>query len=159
MSNNISKLLALACSSAFGTGCLLISVVLVENWRHMEPAAFVDWFSAYGALLGAVLLPIEILGVIFTLIVFIQILKNNHGNSQKIMWLLALISSVGAILLLPIYFAGTNTILIDKTIELSQVAGEVERWGFWNWVRTGLSLAAATMMVIVIAQEPVINQK
>lgn len=159
MSKNISKLLALTCSSAFGTGCLLISVVLVENWRNMEPIAFVNWFSAYGSLLGVVLLPIEILGVIFTLIAFVQILRSNHENLQKMLWFSALIFSIAAILLLPIYFAGTNTILIDKTIALSQVADEVERWGFWNWVRTGLTLAAAAMMIIGMTQESTGVQK
>ncbi|MEM7533942.1 MAG: DUF1772 domain-containing protein [Chloroflexota bacterium] len=153
MNNNISKLLALTFSSAFGTGCLLISVVLVESWRHMEPAAFVDWFSAYGSLMGVVQLPIEALGLLFTLIVFIQVARNNHEATQKVLWFLALIFSIGAILLLPLYFAGTNTILIDKTIDLSQVADEVERWGFWNWVRTGLSFAAAIMMLIGMAKD------
>ncbi len=148
MFNNISKILALTFSSAYSAGLLVTSIVIVDSWSQMEPAASIEWFGIYGIILGAVMAPLGFLAVAFTLVAFILVVKKGDTSSQKVTWLLALVFTVASMVLLPIYFLEANTAFFDKTIELSQVANAVESWGFWNWIRTGLSLAATTAIVI-----------
>jgi hypothetical protein len=145
---NISKLLALTFSSAYSAGHLVTSIVIVDSWSQMEPAASIAWFGVYGVKLGAVMAPFGFLAVAFTLVAFILVVKKGDTSPQKVKWLLALVFTVASMALLPIYFFEANALFFDRTIELSQVADEVERWGFWNWIRTGLSLAATAAILV-----------
>ena len=92
--------------------------------------------------------PLGFSAVAFTLVAFILVVKKGDTSAQKVKWLLALVFTVASMALLPIYFFEANALFFDRTIELSQVADEVERWGFWNWIRTGLSLAATTAILV-----------
>ena len=152
--NYIYKLLALAFSSAFSAGLLVTSVVFVESWRQLEPAASIDWFSIYGLLLGYVMVPMGALALVFTLFAFFSVVRREKQFSQKTVWLFALICTVGMMLLLPIYFGEANTRFFENTIALSEVAEEVERWAFWNWVRTGFSLSATMLIMIGLVRKP-----
>lgn len=131
----------------------MISVVLVDSWRHMEPAALVDWFSIYAPMMGAVQAPTEVLAVALTLAVTIAALKGDGERTQTSLWFFALVLLVGTLILLPVYFVEANTNLIEKTIDLSQVPDEVERWWFWNWIRTGLTLCATALIVVGMAKD------
>lgn len=153
MFNNISKILALTFSSAYSAGLLVTSIVIVDSWRQLEPAASIEWFGIYGIILGAVMAPLGFLAVAFALVAFILVVKKGGTSSQKMTWLFALVFTVASMALLPIYFFEANTLFFDKTIELFQVASEVERWGVWNWFRTGLSLAATIVIVIGMARK------
>ena len=154
MARYLYKLLALVFSSAFSAGLLVTSIVFVNSWRQMEPAASVEWFSIYGLLLGYVMVPMGGLAFVFTLVAFVSVLKEVNRSSLKTIWSLALISTMGMMILLPAYFGEANTRFFENTIELSEVSGEVERWAFWNWVRTGLSLSATMFILVGLARKP-----
>ena len=154
MTNNISKLLALVFSTAFSAGLLVTSIVIVDSWRQLEPAASIDWFATYGLQLGLVMAPMGGLAVIFSLIAFISEIKRGDELFQNIVWLLAVTCTLGTMALLLVYFGEANTRFFEKTIELSQVTEEVGRWAFWNWIRTGLSLAATAIILIGLARKP-----
>ncbi|WP_415400978.1 anthrone oxygenase family protein [Tateyamaria sp. SN3-11] len=153
MITRISKLLALLFSSGFSAGLLVTSIVIVDSWGQMNPAAAVDWFAVYGLTLGFVMAPLGGLAVLFSLVAFVSILIRGKDRAQKIAWLLALACTVGTMALLPIYFGEANTRFFEKTIELPQVAEEIERWASWNWVRTNLALAATVVILIALARE------
>lgn len=153
MINHISKLLALLFSSGFSAGLLVTSIVIVDSWGQMEPSAAIDWFANYGLTLGIVMAPMGGLAMIFALVAFIYALKRGDTRSQKVLWFLAFSSTIGTMALLVIYFGEANTRFFEKTIELSEVAEEVERWGFWNWIRTSLSLAATVFILIGLAKK------
>lgn len=148
MIENILKTLALTFSSAYSAGLLVTSIVIVDSWSRMEPAASIDWFGVHGIILGAVMAPMGFLAVAFTLVAFFLVVRKGDTLSQKVAWLLALIFTIASMAVLPMYFFEANTAFFDKTIELSQVASEVESWGIWNWIRTGLSLGATTAIVV-----------
>jgi hypothetical protein len=154
MTNNVSKLLALVFSTAFSAGLLVTSIVIVDSWRQMEPAASIDWFATYGLLLGLVMAPMGGLAVIFSLIAFVLEIKRGDELFQKVVWLLAVTCTLGTMALLLIYFGEANTRFFEKTIALTEVAEEVENWSFWNWIRTGLSLAATTIILVGLARKP-----
>ncbi len=145
------KALALTFSSAYTSGLLLTSVVLVGSWRQMEPPAVVDWFSNYAAMLGGVQAPIEVLAIVF---IGVAAFERRDVRTESTLLFLAGALLVGTLLLLPVYFVGANTALIEKTIPLSEVAAEIDRWRAWNWFRTTLSLGATILILIAMGRGP-----
>ncbi|MEM7169842.1 MAG: DUF1772 domain-containing protein [Pseudomonadota bacterium] len=144
----VSKLLALVFSSSFSAGLLVTSMVIVDSWGQMEPAAAVDWFATYGRRLGLVMAPMGGLAMIFSLIAFISTVRSKDDSKGKLVWLFASTCAVGTMVLLPLYFVEANTLFFDKTIALTQVPDEVHRWTTWNLVRAGLSIAATALILI-----------
>ena len=149
----LSKLLALVCSSGFSVGLLLTSIVLVESWGAMEPAAAIDWFVEFGLPLGIVMVPFGGLAAVFAVVTLVLCLFSTSTRQQTVSWLVVAVLTVCTMALLPLYFWDANTLFFDGIIQPSDVAVEISRWSFWNWVRTGVSITATALMLSALIRE------
>lgn len=149
----LSKLLALLCSSGFSVGLILTSVVLVESWASLEPVAAIDWFKEFGLPLGIVMVPFGGLAMIFSAVALLSTLLSLRTTGVDWYWLAALVLTAATMALLPIYFWGANTLFFDGAILPSDVPAEIQRWKFWNWVRTVLSALATTSILLALLSE------
>lgn len=133
----LSQTLSVACMSAFAGGCLVVSTVLVPSWRAMDSDRFLEWFGEHGPTLGRTLFPLDIAGTVFTVHAFLGARKG--PAKRRWLWGLASLCSGATVGLLPLYFAGANTRLLNKTIAGSDVTTELAAWSRWQWLRTGLA--------------------
>lgn len=138
----VLKLLALIFSSGFSAGLLVTSFVFVPGWRDMEATKAVDWFSQHGLILGFVMLPMGVLALLFFFAAAIATYRMNGAGFQSYIWTLAFLAAFGSMVLLVTYFAGANVLFFENQIEAGAVYDEIDRWGFWNWVRTVFSVLA-----------------
>lgn len=134
---------ALAATAAFAGGGLLTQLVTVPHWRDMDPAAFLPHFATSGPATGAALFPIEVASVLLLGATAYASIKRRRPG--WIPWALATASMVGTVVLLPIYFAGANFAMLDPAFPAEAVPAELTAWYRWNWVRTGLALAATAL--------------
>ncbi|MGB3762080.1 MAG: DUF1772 domain-containing protein [Ornithinimicrobium sp.] len=131
---------ALVSSAAFTAGCLLTQAVSVPTWRAMEPASFLEHFATAGPATGAVLFPLEIAAVALLGTTTYSVIRLRRGG--RLLWAAATISMGATVALLPVYFAGANSAMLDDSFSATEVARELTRWNAWNWLRTGLAVAA-----------------
>ncbi len=143
---NMSRLkqtLSIVFMSAFTGGCLVVSLVMVPDWRKMEPDAFLDWFSKNGPRLGLTMLPLEAVGSLFAVLAFVDAMRRK--SDSRAIWGLSSICIVATLVLLPVYFAQANARMLNKTIEVSEVGAELESWSNWQWLRTVLAALAVAL--------------
>jgi uncharacterized membrane protein len=114
----------------------------------MDPAAFLPHFATSGPATGAVLFPIEVTAVLtLGATTYASIYRRGPG---RIPWALATASMAGTVALLPIYFARANIAMLDPAFPVQAVPGELTAWYRWNWVRTGLALAATALSCVAL---------
>ena len=135
-----AQIISLAFMGAFAGGCLVAAVVVAPSWRRMDPEAFLDRFPEDGPRLGATLFPLEVFGALFAVLAFVGALR--RGSNGRLPWGLSALCIVATLALLPVYFAGANSRMLDGAIEASEVAAELERWAGWQWLRTALAVLA-----------------
>lgn len=148
-----SRPLALLCSSGFSVGLILTSVVIVESWASMEPAAAIDWFAEFGLPLGFVMVPFGGLALVFSAVALFSTLPGLRKTGVNWYWLAAFVLTACTMLLLPTYFWEANTLFFDRTILPADVPAEVQRWKFWNWIRTILSVFASLAILLALSRE------
>ncbi len=149
----LSKLLALFCSSGFSVGLILTSVVIVESWANMEPTTAINWFAEFGLPLGFVMVPFGGLALVFSTVAMLSTLPGLRKIGVNWYWLTAFILTACTMLLLPIYFWDANTLFFDGTILPADVPAEIQRWKFWNWIRTVLSILASSVILLGLLKE------
>ena len=149
----LSKLLALLCSSGFSVGLILTSVVIVESWASMEPTAAIDWFAEFGLPLGIVMVPFGGLAMMFSAVALLSTLPSLRKTGVNWYWLAAFVLAASTMLLLPVYFWDANTLFFDGTILPADVTSEIQRWKFWNWIRTILSVLASSTILLALLRE------
>lgn len=149
----LSKLLALLCSSGFSVGLILTSVVIVESWASMEPTDAIDWFAEFGLPLGIVMVPFGGLALVFSAVALLSTLPGLRKTGVNWYWVAALFLTACTMLLLPIYFWDANTLFFDRSILPADVPAEVQRWKFWNWIRTILSVFASLAILLALSRE------
>ena len=149
----LSKFLALLCSSGFSVGLILTSVVIVESWASLEPSVAIEWFEEFGLPLGLVMVPFGGLAAVFSAVAFLAPLLGHRKNGMDWFWFTALVLTAATMLLLPLYFWEANTLFFDGVILPEDVSAEIQRWKFWNWVRTILSVLASSIMLLALLRE------
>lgn len=149
----LSKLLALLCSSGFSVGLILTSVVIVESWASLEPAAAIDWFADFGLPLGFVMVPYGGLAVVFSASALVSTLPSLRKTGLDWYWASAFALTAATMVLLPIYFWDANTLFFDGVIMPADVPAEIQRWKFWNWGRTILSILASVAILLALLRE------
>ncbi len=147
----VSRLLALVSAAGFSAGLLLTSVVIVESWADLDPNAAIEWFATFGLPLGIVMLPFGVAATLFSVVGLLTSAGHGVLTLEKKFWLAAIALSASTLLLLPFYFLEANTLFFDATIALSDVPDEIQRWKFWNWVRTFLSALASIAILLALA--------
>ncbi|WP_100269166.1 hypothetical protein [Epibacterium ulvae] len=149
----LSKLVALLCSSGFSVGLILTSVVIVESWASMEPTAAIDWFAEFGLPLGFVMVPFGALALVFSAVALLSTLPSLRKTGVDWYWLAAFMLTACTMLLLPLYFWDANTLFFDGAILPADVPAEVQRWKFWNWMRTIMSVLASFVILLALLRE------
>ena len=137
--------LALATTAGFAAGALVTQTTVVPAWRSMEPTEFQSHFSTRGPALGATLFPIELASVGLLVKATVSAVKDCRPNRWR--WLAAAGCMVGTVLLLPLHFAGANRAMLNEDFPPADVNAELGAWYAWNWLRTGLALAATGLAV------------
>jgi hypothetical protein len=139
---------AFAATAVFAGGGLVTQTVVVPYWRSMDPGAFLDQFGTSGPALGATLFPFEVIATLgLAATTFVAVRNRSLGRAW---WAAATACMVGTLVLLPVYFAGTNLAMLSEDFSAANVPGELAAWNAWNWVRTGLGLAATVLCCIAI---------
>lgn len=140
---------ATATTAAFAGGCLLTQVVTVPHWRDMDPAAFLPHFASAGPATGAVQLPVDVASVLLLgITTYANVKERRPGRTPSA---LAAAGMAGTVILLPVYFARANFALLDPDFPLEDVPAELSSWSRWNWVRTGLAVAATALSCAALA--------
>ena len=106
----------------------------------MDPDKFLDWFGEHGPTLGRTLFPLDVAGTLFAMRAFVGAPKSTSKSRR--LWGLSSLCSGATVMLLPIYFVGANTRLLNKAIAGSEVTTELAAWSRWQWLRTVLALLA-----------------
>ncbi len=132
-----------ATTAAFAVGCVLTQVVTVPMWRRMEPQVFLRAFATTGPATGAVLAPLDIASV--TLLGVATASAARRGAPGRLPLAAATGAMAGTVLLLPAYFARANAAFLRPDFPTDAVAAGLTAWNQWNWVRTGLALAATAL--------------
>lgn len=134
---------AVAVTAAFAAGGVLTQTVIVPMWRAMDPVVFQSAFRTSGPDTGATLFPIELASAVLLASLAYPALRDRAPGRRA--WLGATCCVVATLLLLPIYFVGANLDLLDAALPPAAVPGRLAGWYAWNWLRTGLSIAAAVL--------------
>ena len=133
-----------AATAAFATGCVLTQAVTVPMWRRLEPEVFLRRFRTSGPATGAVLFPVEVasVGLLATAAVAAA---RRHDSRRQTLLAAATAGMAATVLLLPAYFGRANAAFLRSDHPLDTVPAELARWNRWNWLRTGLALAATVL--------------
>ena len=139
---------AVAATAVFAGGGLVTQTVVVPYWRSMDPGAFLGQFGTSGPALGATLFPFEVIATLgLAVITFVAVRRRSAARAW---WAAATACMVGTLVLLPVYFVGANLAMLSEDFAAANVPGELAAWNAWNWVRTGLALAATVLCCIAI---------
>ena len=138
--SKLKQTLSIAFTGAFAGGCLVLALVMVPDWRKMDPDAFLDWFSENGPRVGLTMFPMEAAGTLFAVLAFVDALRRK--SNSRTLWGLSSLCIVATLVLLPVYFIKANVRMINKTIEASEVGAELEAWSNWHRLRTALAVLA-----------------
>jgi len=121
-------------------GLLAEAFILVPYWRKMDPRTFLDLHGSMGPQLFRYFAPLTVVGTmmpIFTLLVRLVSGEAIPG--------LAWLSAILVLAMLAIYFTyfkGANASFASGTVGVKDLAGELNRWANWHWLRTALGLLA-----------------
>ncbi|MCR9141836.1 MAG: hypothetical protein NXI24_06260 [bacterium] len=117
------------------------AVVLVDFWRSMEPAAFVEWYRAYNPMLVAFYKPLQITATVMALALPIVIRLESGRWSPAA--LTTAVLGVAIIALFFIYFKAANAEFLSADPELAaRIPALLESWSAWQWLRTGTGVAS-----------------
>jgi hypothetical protein len=142
----------MAATAAFATGCVLTQAVTVPMWRRLEPEVFLRQFATTGPATGAVLFPVEIASV--TLLGAATASATRRGAPGRRRLAAATGAMAGTVLLLPAHFARANAAFLRPDFPTDDVAGALATWNRWNWIRTGLALAAVVLSAAGASERP-----
>ncbi|KMQ64657.1 hypothetical protein ACM46_10440 [Chryseobacterium angstadtii] len=112
--NQTIKLFLLALQSLFTGGCLVILFVLVPFWQQSNADDFLAWFSKYSSNIAKIMLPLEVIPLLVSILVFY--LSYKQKESTRKWWLLNLLSNIIVLLLFIFYFKPANASLASGTI-------------------------------------------
>jgi hypothetical protein len=132
-----------ASTSAFAVGCVLTQAVTVPMWRRMEPDEFLRRFKTTGPATGAVLFPVEAASVGLLGVATASAARRREPGRLPLA--AATAAMAGTVVLLPAYFARANTAFLRPDFPTDAVATELAAWNRWNWIRTGLAVAATVL--------------
>ncbi|HKD96037.1 MAG TPA: DUF1772 domain-containing protein [Micromonosporaceae bacterium] len=139
---------AVATTALFAGGALVSQTVVVPMWRAMDPAAFLRQFATYGPLTGGTVFPFEVASVVLLGVAGYSATRRRLPS--RLMWVLATACMIGTFVLLPVYFLHANLAMLRSDFPPQHVHSELAAWYRWNWVRTGLGLAAAVLSCVAL---------
>jgi hypothetical protein len=124
------------------------ATVLVGYWRSAPPEEFLAWFRRYEPTLVAFYGTIEVVALIAAfLALFAHAFPKRPGFAETAT---AAGLSIVVLALYLLYFEDVNAAFVTGLIPVDEVAAELERWGRWQWLRTGVGLVAFAMSVLAL---------
>jgi len=117
------------------TGAMLvIGVALVSFWRSLSPSDFQVWFAANSHLIGRLMLPLGIGGLVVSVA---AVIAGWRGSARR--WLLiSAVSAIGVMITYPLFFAAANETFVRGGLADVAARSLLDRWAAWHWLRTGL---------------------
>ena len=118
------------------------AVVLVDFWRAIEPAEFLEWYRANHALLVAFYSPLQITATVLALV--LPIVLRFAGGGWNPAAIVAAGLSLGVIALFFVFFKSANAEFLSADPELAtRIPDLLKTWSDWQWLRTALGVFAA----------------
>ena len=148
----VIPLLVIALNGAFIGAMVLIAVVIAPFWQDSEPQSFLDWFSAYGHIIGKIMIPLGPGVLILSIIAFATTTKNKRS---RLLWGLTIIFLAANILYFPIYYLPTNNSFAQQTIAHSEVGSALATWLNLHWQRIFLAAAALITSVLAVMHQSI----
>lgn len=127
----------------FAGGCITILFIVVPFWLGLPPDAFLDWFTQFGPVIGITMLPMEILPLIASAVVWWRLRKSPAASR----WLAVNVSNILILASLFAYFLPVNFTFLRHELPAGEVAPELERWQLIHALRTILSLISAVLAI------------
>ena len=117
------------------TGAMLvIGVALVSFWRSLSPSDFQVWFAAHSHLVGRLMLPLGIGGLVASVAAVIA----GWRSSARRWLLISAVSAIGVMITYPLFFAAANETFVRGGLADVAARSLLDRWAAWHWLRTGL---------------------
>ena len=124
------------------------AVVFVGYWRSLPTEEFLAWFGKNEPRLVAFYGPLQVSALIVTaLATLAHALQRRQGLGPLIV---AVASSMVVLALYGIYFEDVNASFVARSIDVSEVPAELERWAAWQWLRTAVGTAAFVAGIVAV---------
>lgn len=130
--------------SLFAGAAIFVLFVMTHAWKYMGLVEAASWFRNFGSLMEGVMLPLEIIPLILSGILFLRLRKASSPASHMWLWVNCL--NVATLASFFIYFLPVNVAFIDNTIHANEIAGELQRWQIVHAFRT-----LAIVLAVIIA--------
>jgi hypothetical protein len=149
MKNNSSlSMVSLSLLSSFAGGCLIVLFVLVPFWQNSTAEIFLTWFAANSSAVGLTMLPMEVLPLITSAVLYFVARKQKKSNQN--LWLLTNICNIIILAMFIVYFLPTNTAMASGTFSADKVSAELQQWKTMHIVRTILSALSVVFCGLAI---------
>ena len=125
---------------------LLIGISLVPGWQSMNPAEFTNWFIVNAPLIGGLMMPISITAtLVILLITGLAVWKN---NPSKYWFIVASICTIVMVIMFPLYFKDTNSLLVTTgSLNSTEITETLILWQRMHWLRMTAGIIAFTCML------------
>lgn len=144
-----ANIIALCGTGAFAGLMLNIGLTFGAYWKGLPPAAFLDWFSTNGHLIGRTI-PVVLVPAIIGICASIWLAPPAPGT--RLFWLASLAAIALILAVTMLYHLPTNARFAARTVALDQVGATLDRWLWLHWVRIVLGFAATIAGVMAIAR-------
>lgn len=147
---NISSLsiINLILLSAFSGGCLMVLFVLLPFWQSSTPEVFLNWFAAHNKAIGMTMLPMEVLPLIASVVLFFVALRQKKSNIP--LWLLTNICNLIILVMFIVYFFSANRMMASGRFPADKVSEELQKWKTIHIARTITSVLAIVFCGLAI---------
>ncbi|RNC85104.1 MAG: hypothetical protein ED556_11095 [Winogradskyella sp.] len=135
----VISFIAIIAIAAFTGNMINIGLSYGIQWKSLEPISFMESFATDFTLLllptATTLLP----AFISTMLVFFM---SQRKSLTKKYWLYALFSLLLISVFTVAYFLPLNIDFINQKITIGEVAGKLNSWLFFHWLRVAVAILA-----------------
>jgi hypothetical protein len=120
----------------FAGSLLTEAMILVPYWRRMDSASFLSLHASLGPNLFRYYAPLTTAAVILAVLVAAM------AGTSNIPWLISASLCLTVLAIFFIYFRVANNRFATHDVTEDELAGELQSWSNWHWVRTVLVIIA-----------------
>ena len=121
----------------FTLGCMVILFFFVPKWQQQHPAEFLQWFAQNSKIVGAIMLPLEMIPLVLSVAALI---KSRAARNTTKPWLLVNLCNVAILAMFVFYFLPVNRAFMEGSMSLLEVPQALKDWQHFHSIRTVLSL-------------------
>jgi hypothetical protein len=144
MKHFLLKLWTIVFLSLFAGAAIFVLFVMVPAWKYMDPEEVMNWFKNLGSTIGLVMMPMEIIPLILSGVLFMKLRRENSRASHMWMWVNCL--NVAVLISFFVYFLPVNMQFINGTMAAQAIPAELDTWKMVHALRT-----IAIVLSVIIA--------